>query len=108
MDFDFKNFPNFAGKGEAKCAEQDPELFFPEYESVNFYQILNYARNVCQGCPYQLECLTFAVENNELGVWGGTSELERRRMRSLGRVALPEPKVKKTGKRWSGKAPEKS
>jgi hypothetical protein len=27
------------------------------------------------------ECLAFAIDNDERGVWGGTSEAERRAMR---------------------------
>lgn len=108
MDFEFKNFPNFIDQGPSNCAEQDPELFFPEYDQPNFYQVLNYARNVCQGCPYQLACLEFAVRNNEPGVWGGTSELERRQMKNRGRIQLPTPKIRKTPQRWSGKAPTKT
>lgn len=100
MDFEFKDYPNFSDKGSPNCTEHDPELFFPDPDGPNFYQLLRYAKNICTGCPYQLECLEYAVKHNEPGVWGGTAEGERQRMKRAGRVALPEPKVTK---RWSGK-----
>lgn len=99
-DLSFDNYPNFTDKGEANCVDYDPDLFFPEPDSTNFNYILSEAKKVCVGCPYQLECLRFAVENNEPGVWGGTYDLERRRMRRSGKIELPMPSKPK---RWSGK-----
>lgn len=36
---------------------------------------------VCAGCLVRDECLAFAMDNREQGVWGGTTEDERRVMR---------------------------
>ena len=39
---------------------------------------------VCEMCPVQAECLEYALGHPELvGCWGGTNDLERRRMRQL-------------------------
>lgn len=38
-------------------------------------------RLVCSQCLVRAECLAHAVEHNELGVWGGTDERERRATR---------------------------
>ncbi len=39
------------------------------------------AKKICQNCPVALRCLNYALtENIEHGVWGGTSERERRRI----------------------------
>lgn len=32
-------------------------------------------------CPHLDECLRFALDNKERGIWGGTTEEERRNMR---------------------------
>ena len=36
-----------------------------------------HARRLCQTCPVQTECQTFARSNREYGYWGGESEEER-------------------------------
>lgn len=63
-------------KDEALCRNVDPALFFPEGgESPDG------AKEVCRGCPVVEECLRYALANHEFGVWGGTTERDRRRMR---------------------------
>ncbi len=38
------------------------------------------ARAICEGCPVRQECLLTALADRKLyGVWGGTTEAERRR-----------------------------
>jgi len=40
------------------------------------------ARALCEGCPVRQECLEAALGDSELqGMWGGTTELERRKLR---------------------------
>ena len=40
------------------------------------------AKKVCWSCEVRQECLEYAMKNREVvGVWGGTSEKERRRLR---------------------------
>ena len=38
-------------------------------------------RQLCAGCPVRDHCLDHAMRYGEAGWWGGTDELERRRMR---------------------------
>ncbi|MPZ90254.1 MAG: WhiB family transcriptional regulator [Actinobacteria bacterium] len=61
----------------ARCSEVDPEIFFPERGGSS-----KAARAVCSGCPVRVQCLEYALNNKEqFGIWGGTSERERRRLR---------------------------
>jgi WhiB family redox-sensing transcriptional regulator len=61
----------------ARCTEVDPEIFFPERGGSS-----KAARAVCSTCPVRAECLEYALNNKEqFGIWGGTSERERRRLR---------------------------
>ena len=40
------------------------------------------ARDICRMCTVTVECLDWAVKNNERsGVWGGTTERERAKIR---------------------------
>lgn len=65
-----------------RCRDLDPELFFPplEPESTDQRQTRERtAKAVCAACQVRRECLSWAVANHErLGVWGGTTERERR------------------------------
>src|SRR5271168_1174240 len=61
-------------KGE--CRELPPETFFPS-DGVG----VDAARRICAGCAVKAPCLEYAMENHiDHGVWGGTSERERRRI----------------------------
>jgi WhiB family transcriptional regulator, redox-sensing transcriptional regulator len=60
---------------EAVCASADPEQWFPE-KGVSAHQ----AKRICATCPVIDECLRFALDNDEIGVWGGTSQRERQMM----------------------------
>ena len=62
------------------CAQTDPELFFPEKGGST-----RAAKRVCAGCPVRAQCLEHALAHDErYGVWGGTSERERRRLTHAG------------------------
>lgn len=39
------------------------------------------AKAVCRACPVKQRCLAFAIEHREYGVWGETTESDRRAMR---------------------------
>jgi len=69
---------------DARCVEVDPEIFFPERGGSS-----RAARAVCNGCPVKMDCLSYALNNREqFGIWGGTSERERRKLRKLKLVKL--------------------
>lgn len=69
--------PEDSWQSEALCAQADPEAFFPERGSS-----ARDAKTICATCPVRQECLEYALENDErFGIWGGLSELERRRLR---------------------------
>ena len=67
------------------CAQTDPELFFPEKGGST-----RAAKAVCAGCPVRAQCLEHALAHDErFGVWGGTSERERRRLTHAGTATSP-------------------
>lgn len=64
----------------ALCAQTDPEVFFPEKGGST-----RKAKRVCAGCEARVECLEYAINNEErFGIWGGLSERERRRLNKGG------------------------
>lgn len=62
--------------GKALCAEVDNDLFFPEKGGTTAP-----AKAICARCPVSAECLDYALTHEErFGIWGGTSERERRKI----------------------------
>jgi len=85
IDLHFQREPWIA---EAACAGLSgpvaSDLFFPSRGEPTAG-----ARVVCGGCPVREECLDYALRNGiQYGIWGGTSERERRSMRRERRVAI--------------------
>ena len=70
-----------AWQAEAICADLDEleadKIFFPERGGSS-----KAARALCAKCPARAPCLEYALDNREsFGIWGGTSERERRKLR---------------------------
>ena len=66
-------------RDRAACKGSDPELFHPMQGEV---KAARQAKEVCDRCDVRQECLDYAVENNEQhGIWGGTSVRQRERLR---------------------------
>lgn len=64
---------------QAKCLQADPETFFPEKGGST-----REAKRICMQCEVRIECLEYALENDErFGIWGGLSERERRKLKRL-------------------------
>ncbi|MCL2782448.1 MAG: WhiB family transcriptional regulator [Propionibacteriaceae bacterium] len=66
-----------AWQDKALCAQTDPEAFFPEKGGST-----REAKRVCAKCEVRQPCLEYALNHDErFGIWGGTSERDRRRLR---------------------------
>jgi WhiB family redox-sensing transcriptional regulator len=57
-----------------------------EHPSVDFFPAIGEstrpAKLICAGCSVRDACVSYAVANREQGVWGGTSDRERSRIRA--------------------------
>lgn len=73
---------DYSWRNEAVCRDTDPELFFPVGTTGQALLQIDKAKEVCDECPVKVKCLDFAIETNQdSGIWGGTSEEERRDIR---------------------------
>ena len=73
----FKEIDVLGWHEQALCAQTDPEAFFPEKGGST-----REAKRVCGSCAVKMECLEYALSNDErFGIWGGLSERERRRLK---------------------------
>lgn len=50
--------------------QANPEIFFEDGNEAT-------AKAFCHGCPVMQTCWEWAMENDEYGVWGGTSRVDR-------------------------------
>lgn len=69
-------------RSQARCLGSDPALFFPVGSTGDPLIQAEAAKRVCQECLVRPPCLQFALDTNQdTGVWGGTTEDERRSLR---------------------------
>ncbi|NMX03768.1 WhiB family transcriptional regulator [Mobiluncus mulieris] len=69
-------------RDQAACLTVDPELFFPVGNTGPALAQIEEAKAVCTTCAVLDVCLKWALDNNQdSGVWGGTSEDERRALK---------------------------
>ncbi|MBY8339554.1 WhiB family transcriptional regulator [Streptomyces spinosirectus] len=74
-------------RDRAACRSEDPDLFFPIGTSGPALMQTEQAKAVCRRCPVRERCLRWALDTTEcMGVWGGTSETERRALRQRQRA----------------------
>jgi len=68
---------------EALCRGVETDLFFPAGElGEEPVQQAEAAKAVCFRCPVREACLEYALATDQpFGVWGGTTEAERRSIR---------------------------
>jgi WhiB family transcriptional regulator, redox-sensing transcriptional regulator len=72
----------------AACQAEDPDLFFPVSDTGPGRRQTVRAKAICAQCDVRLRCLDYALATEqEHGVWGGMSEVERRAALRSGRVS---------------------
>jgi hypothetical protein len=86
--------------GKTPCMD-DPDRWFPEQSSDTLetssasMRAINATKMECKtNCFVINECLTYALKHKEdMGIWGGTSSVERRQLRAL-RKKMSDPNAK--------------
>jgi WhiB family redox-sensing transcriptional regulator len=66
------------------CQREDPDLWFPVGNSGPAIIQAEAAKAHCHICPIEIPCLEQAMATDSHGVWGGTTEDERRAMKARG------------------------
>ena len=67
---------------EGSCVYANTELFFPVGYSMKAIKQSNEAKAICNECVVKIDCLEYAIRTNQdSGVWGGTTEEERKSLR---------------------------
>lgn len=50
-------------------------------------------KSICYTCPVEGECLAWALEHNEMGVWGGATDEERHAIRRRLARLVDRPRI---------------
>jgi WhiB family redox-sensing transcriptional regulator len=74
---------------QGACRDCAPELFFPiGSKAADAVADIEAAKAICATCSVQPECLRYALQTRqEFGIWGGTTEDERRGLLKAMRAA---------------------
>lgn len=73
--------PDFGSSPACGADGVDPELFHPVSEQDR--SRIDQAKAICAGCPVASSCLEHALRSGDHGIWGGTTETERRRIKAV-------------------------
>jgi WhiB family redox-sensing transcriptional regulator len=67
---------------DAACHDLPLDLFFPS-SGMQSLRNINVIKPFCAVCPVVVECLAYALSHpDERGIWAGTTENDRRKIRS--------------------------
>ena len=66
-------------KAECKRLEIYTDLFYDieEQRSTHAYDHINSVRAICVACPIWKDCLAYAFQHEDYGMWGGMTSQER-------------------------------
>ena len=94
MDFQtIAEVPLGFDSSKSACRGKDVHLFFPNDDSKRseggVKRFHTEAKALCSSCEVQEPCLEYALKFEPLGIWGGTTEVEREFMRREKNIKLP-------------------
>jgi WhiB family redox-sensing transcriptional regulator len=66
------------------CAEVGGDIWHSE-DAVGYNKRQNniLAKSICQNCRHRTECAEWGIKNEAYGVWGGLTEIERKKIRRV-------------------------
>ena len=86
----FSSMPDFTGAFCADLQGEDKDIFTPDNDDPDVKLKTAAAQAICHsGCPLINECFGWAMKNNEVGIWAGTTDRQRRALRREQRLGVP-------------------
>lgn len=85
---------------QSACAKAKDVDFFPEPGREYPRRVME-AKSVCKACPIQMQCLEYALTNEDHGIWGGLGPAERETMRRSRRASKIVPVLIQANKQRS-------
>lgn len=63
---------------DGDCTKQDTKWWFPGHGATKEERVnTEKAIDICRQCPIRKECLTYAMDWEAFGIWGGFTEKQR-------------------------------
>lgn len=78
--------PKFRDREFEPDCTKAPEAFFPSSTGAAGTLEAERAKSICRHCRFRQPCLDWAIEHHEWGIWGGTTEDERRHISETGHL----------------------
>ena len=79
----FEPEPAWMADGVCRRNRIPVDVFFPAAESGTQQRLQRDAISICRSCPVVEQCRDYAIEHHLVGVWGATTERQRRHLRAL-------------------------
>lgn len=74
--------PEAHWKVRGLCNDYAPDAWFPGKGEMNSAN--REALKLCLDCPVRQRCFAYAMDRNEQGIWGGSTEPERKALKAAG------------------------
>lgn len=97
-----RGMPPFKFRLDIACSGLPTSWWYPNYHADNYSETRSQqqerehqnqiAVRLCGVCPVRGECIEWAIEHNEYGIWGGTFEGTRVKIRRA--RGLPKPQLR--------------
>lgn len=97
-----RGMPPFKGLAGTACLDLPVSWWYPNYHADDFSETRaeqqerehhnQIAVKLCRSCPFQSACTEWAIEHNEFGIWGGTFEGTRVKIRRARGLPKPQPR----------------
>ena len=72
---------DFSWIDRGACRNVDTAIFFPEHAHPLSSVRITQAKEICRTCPVKIQCIDYALKYELVGIWGGMTEVERKRHR---------------------------
>lgn len=82
-------YPQF--DGSQSCSQIGTEFYYSKPTNKKELELAVQIKNLCSNCTFKDECLEWALHYEKYGIWGGTTEDERKSIRKKRGITVRDP-----------------
>ena len=72
---------------DPRCKGIDTEIYYPP--EAEHPREMDYIKSICGKCIHQEECAEWGIKNERFGIWGGLTQWQRTRIRTIRNITIP-------------------